>query len=947
MTQLSEPEPPKNYLVIEGLCAQSLTGLMKKTFSNNDVKTFNYNTYEYRWRPPGSSGPAQTLMGEMYTSPAMIRLHREIQNLDIDCDLPRCCAAYMFMSDGMQFAQFSHVKGWPILCSFGNASKYERCKPTSNTCYPIAHIPTLPDKVRKQIAAMHGKPPSEDLMTHLRRELMHAVWLSLLDDEFIDAWKNGVVIDCADGVRRRVFPRILTYSADYPEKVLLATIRNNGKCLCPRCFVLKTATSQMGTPTDMRTRKKRRIDDSKRRGKIEKARRLIYAEGKMVQSKAVESLLKDQSYVPTMNAFSDRLRDFKFNFFATLVVDELHEVELAVTEFNQRFRAIPTFSSTIRMFAEDVADMGRIAARDFEDILQCCMPAFKGLLPEICDGPAQSLLFLFAEWHGLAKLRLHMTESLKIFKSITTRLGTALRNFVKLTEELQIRETPKEYTRRKKQAEASKSKSLLRRTPAAANRVHANKNKASSQKKADGSGDGNGDGRQIVTLNLNTYKFHSIGDYPWNIEEYGTLDSYSTQIGELQNRKYKAQYMRTNKRDAIEQMTEINDIMTSLQEIDKELKESLKRPDPRTNAAAIDSLTEGRSYYIGQKDRSEDLIPNVQTWLSSQAQDSAVKLKRHLLACIRGVPNGTTFSKPELDQVKLQYGQMYHHNTLRVNYTSYDILRQQDMLNAGTPHCFVMLPVETSNESKAHPFVYAKVLGVYHARVIHEDRLPQRMDFVHVRWLYYDYEQPGGWDHKRLDWLAYVTCSTNDDILDSFDFIDPASILRATHLIPDFCSKTTKTFLNLKKSIAYDSNKFGDWSAYYVNCPLCTRFVDRDMLMRYIGGGVGHYRQTANNIRAIIPNAEEHEHEDAHKNGEDEDAEERVEGEEDAAEEEEDAEEEYMEDEDAKDGDAEEGDAEDEDAEDEDAEDEEDGAESDVEGNDDDDLYDYDELCGF
>ncbi|KAG9104782.1 hypothetical protein FRC07_009737 [Ceratobasidium sp. 392] len=718
----------------------------------------------------------------------------------------------------------------------------------------------------------------------------------------------------------------------------------------------------MGTPTDMRTRKKRRIEDSKRRGKIEKAQHLIYNEGKVIQSKAVEALIKDQSYVPTMNAFSDRLRDFKFNFFATLVVDELHEVELgvwkalfqhlirllhsvgsaAVTEFNRRFRAIPTFSSTIRMFAEDVADMGRIAARDFEDILQCCMPAFKGLLPEICDEPAQSLLFLFAEWHGLAKLRLHTTESMKIFKSITTRLGTALRNFVKLTDELQVHETPKEYARRKKQAEASKSKSLLRRTPAA-NRAHANKNKASSQKKADGSGSGDGEGRQIVTLNLNTYKFHSIGDYPWNIEEYGTSDSYSTQIGELQNRKYKAQYMRTNKRDAIEQMTGINDIMTSLQDIDKELKESFKRPDPRTNAAAIDSLTEGQSYYIGQKDRPEDLIPNIRTWLSSQAQDSAIKLKRHLLARIRGVPDGTTFSESELDQVKIQKGQMYHHNNLRVNYTSYDVLRQQDVLNAGTPHCFVMLPAETGNDSKAHPFVYAKVLGVYHARIIHEDCLPQRMDFVHVRWLYYDYESPGGWDYKRLDRLAYVTCSTNDDILDSFDFIDPASILRATHLLPDFCSKTTKSFLNLKKSIAYDSNEFGDWSGYYVN-----RFVDRDMLMRYIGGGVGHYRQTANNTQATVPDAEEHEHENTDKNGEDEDTEEHVEGEEEDMMEE-DAEEGDTEDRDAEeDEDVEEEDAEeDEDVEEEDAEEEEDGVESDVEGNDYNDPYDHDDLCGF
>ncbi|KAG8739756.1 hypothetical protein FRC12_016207 [Ceratobasidium sp. 428] len=930
---------------------------MKKTFSQNDIDSFNYDTYEYRWKPPGSSGPAQTISGEMYTSPAMIKAHREIQELDIDCDLPRCVAAYMFMSDGMQFAQFSHVKGWPILCSFGNASKYERCKPTSNTCYPVAHIPTLPDKVREQITAMHGKPPSDELITHLRRELMHAVWISLLDDEFIDAWKNGVVIDCKDGVRRRVFPRILTYSADYPEKVLLAAIRNNGACFCPRCFVKKTAASQMGTPTDMRTRKKRRIDDAKRRGKVTQAKHLVQDKGKSLKSKDVEALLKDQSYVPTMNAFSDRLRDFKFNFFSTLVVDHLHEVELgvwkslfqhlirllhlagpaSVTEFNRRFRAVPTFSATIRKFAEDVADMGRIAARDYEDILQCCIPVFKGLLPEICDEPAQSLLFLFAEWHGLAKLRLHTTTTLKIFKSVTTKLGTALRNFVKLTEGMKVRETPKEYTRRQKQAEASKAKSMTRGT----SKTRAKKASSKQQSGDDGDDD---DGRRVVTLNLNTYKFHSTGDYPYHIEEFGTSDSYSTQIGELQNRKYKAQYMRTNRRDAIEQMTQIGDIMTKLQDIDKELKESLKASLPRIDTAAIDSLIEGRPYHIGQKDRTEDLIPSISAWVANQAGDSAVKffqpqLKRHLLSRVRGVPDGTAFSESELAQLSFHQGRMYRHKNLRINYTSYDVLRQQDVLNAGTSHCFLMLPAKVGNK---HPFLYAKVLGVYHAKVVHGVRVPQRMDFVHVRWLYYDDDRPGGWDHRRLDRLTYATCNYKkpQEILDSFDFIDPAHILRATHLIPDFCSNTTKDFLKLSKSIAYDSDEFGDWNAYYVN-----RFVDRDMLMRYVGGGVGHYKQTAGNAQAVVPEIEEYE-----DNGEDDDGElENVatEGMEDNAgdnggvEELENEDDEDDEGEEAEDGEAEEV----EDGETDDDEDEE-GAESDVEG-DIDDMYDYDDLSGF
>ena len=40
----------------------------------------------------------------------------------------------------------------------------------------------------------------------------------MLDDTFVDAYAHRVLITCADGVKRRIFPRIFTYAADYPEK---------------------------------------------------------------------------------------------------------------------------------------------------------------------------------------------------------------------------------------------------------------------------------------------------------------------------------------------------------------------------------------------------------------------------------------------------------------------------------------------------------------------------------------------------------------------------------------------------------------------------------------------------------------------------------------------------------------------------------------------------------
>ncbi len=48
---------------------------------------------------------------------------------------------------------------------------------------------------------------------------MHAVWAKILDDEdIIFAYKYGLVIKCVDGIEHRIYPRVFTHSADYPEK---------------------------------------------------------------------------------------------------------------------------------------------------------------------------------------------------------------------------------------------------------------------------------------------------------------------------------------------------------------------------------------------------------------------------------------------------------------------------------------------------------------------------------------------------------------------------------------------------------------------------------------------------------------------------------------------------------------------------------------------------------
>ena len=66
--------------------------------------------------------------------------------------------------------------------------------------------------------AFDGLAASANTITHLKRELVQKVWELLLDDEFLEVYEHGIVITCADGITRRIYPRFFTYSADYPEK---------------------------------------------------------------------------------------------------------------------------------------------------------------------------------------------------------------------------------------------------------------------------------------------------------------------------------------------------------------------------------------------------------------------------------------------------------------------------------------------------------------------------------------------------------------------------------------------------------------------------------------------------------------------------------------------------------------------------------------------------------
>ena len=148
---------------------------------------------------------------------------------------------------------------------------------------------------------------------------------------------------------------------------------------------------------------------------------------------------------------------------------------------------------------------------------------------------------------------------------------------------------------------------------------------------------------------------------------------------------------------------------------------------------------------------------------------------------------------------------------MRINYTSYDVRREEDVIHTGTSHCNVMLlNLDTSSH---HQFLYARVLGIYHANIIYigegtTDYTPRRLEFLWVR----RYEGDNitmDRNNRRLDRVCFPPIAQED----SFGFIDPADVLRSCHMIPVF--RQGKVYSD-STGISYCAQDSNDWRAYYV-----------------------------------------------------------------------------------------------------------------------------------
>jgi hypothetical protein len=185
---------------------------------------------------------------------------------------------------------------------------------------------------------------------------------------------------------------------------------------------------------------------------------------------------------------------------------------------------------------------------------------------------------------------------------------------------------------------------------------------------------------------------------------------------------------------------------------------------------------------------------------------------------------------PQHDSVFFKNDRMYSHHLARFNFTTYDVRRAQDVINPGTSHRDVLLLAGNEMGARSdHPFLYARVLGIYHVNVIYTgegmvDYNARRVDFLWVRWFEYDGRSPG-WADCKLDSVRFPSMSREG----AFGFVDPGDVLRACHIIPAFATGKVHSDQVGLSLCAHDTQ---DWSRYFVGRQVvCSMIIINDPLI--------------------------------------------------------------------------------------------------------------------
>lgn len=196
------------------------------------------------------------------------------------------------------------------------------------------------------------------------------------------------------------------------------------------------------------------------------------------------------------------------------------------------------------------------------------------------------------------------------------------------------------------------------------------------------------------------------------------------------------------------------------------------------------------------------------------SKDFLLKLKDHLLRRILGTEE-EDFTADDHCTIFISRNQLYLHNTLRINYTTYNCRRDQDSINPRTTSDIMTLSERPNSD---HPYLYGRIIKIFHVVVQHMG--PQsmstaykQMDVLWVRWYALDEEFCAKFFAKRLHRVGFIDTDTDA----AFGFLEPERVIRAVHLLPVFFLGQTGGILPATSLARRDNEEGLDYHRYYVN----------------------------------------------------------------------------------------------------------------------------------
>ncbi|KAF9029874.1 hypothetical protein BJ165DRAFT_1397314 [Panaeolus papilionaceus] len=356
---------------------------------------------------------------------------------------------------------------------------------------------------------------------------------------------------------------------------------------------------------------------------------------------------------------------------------------------------------------------------------------------------------------------------------------------------------------------------------------------------------------KLKEFNLTTFKFHALGHHANFIRQVGTSDNFTTQTvyhipstvsytsltfvkieGQHKNPKLHAKRASKSKKllapGISRQHIRSRAVYLAKQAHLREKRKGKFKGNTTTRFSFFDSerlpRTDPAVHHHISKERLVSNRVHLLEWTRDNIGDPALtgfirRLRSYLLAKILSIEfddDENQFNDDQMSRLIILNDTIYRHKVLRINYTTYDLRRQQDSINPRTQADVMLL----SNDESSFPYWYARVLGIFHAQIVYMDPITETMqrselEFLWVRWFGLNSSPRHGWAAKNLPRVGFI--NERVDRSPAFGFIDPSQVIRAVHLIPDETGGKSRNGL-LRPTIARkSSDEHLDWNYFFVN----------------------------------------------------------------------------------------------------------------------------------